>query len=194
MKKVFIFACVLLALVFAGWYGLTQSGYFTPGGTLSPSLAASAGAADGSALENVVTEPAPPLGPEYRNTKYRFSVQMPADFTAQELDVDENGGQAIVLQDAKGNGIQIYITPDTSGMSSLSADDVRASIPDMRVVDAQDVELGTEKGVAFMSDNEAFGGASREVWFYFGGKLYQISTYARLDPLLRAMFGTWKFF
>jgi hypothetical protein len=29
---------------------------------------------------------------------------------------------------------------------------------------------------------------------YFPGNLYQISTYARLDPLLQAMFGTWKFF
>jgi hypothetical protein len=120
---------------------------------------------------------------------------MPADFVAQELEPDERGGRAITLQNARGDGVQIYVTPDNSGNTSLTADDVRTAIPDMKIDGAQDVAIGEDGiGVAFKSDNDAFGGDSREVWFYFRGNLFQISTYARLDSLLKSMFGTWQFF
>jgi hypothetical protein len=184
---------------------LYQTGYFVAGGASLGSQPASVTQAViltpeeqktmSETMRATVVEPAPQLGPTYTNKKYRFSVQMPADYRVQELPVDENGGQAITLQNTKGDGVQIYITPDKSGAKSLSGDDVRISIPDMRVVDDQVVEIGeTGKGVAFMSDNDAYHGASREVWFYFDGNLYQISTYARLDNLLKSMFGTWQFF
>jgi len=65
----------------------------------------------------------------------------------------------------------------------------------MQVTGVQPVEIGDDyTGVAFRSDNPAFGGASREVWFVFHGNLYQISTYEHLDSLLQTMFSTWKFF
>lgn len=140
-------------------------------------------------------EPAVPLTQTYTNSRYRFSVKMPADFRANELAPDENGARAILLQNTKGDGVQILVTPDTSKQTTLTIDDVRDAIPDMRVVDAQIVEIGTGgTGVAFKSDNEAFRRNSREVWFYFNGNLYQISTYYYLDPLLQSMFGTWKFY
>ncbi len=44
-----------------------------------------------------------------------------------------------------------------------------------------------------MSDNPAFAGASREVWFVFNTNLYQISTYTEFDELLKGLFGTWQF-
>jgi hypothetical protein len=120
---------------------------------------------------------------------------MPADFKAQELPGELESGQTIVLQNAKGDGVQIYITKYPEDLHELTGDNVRIAIPDMRVVQDQVVEIGEDyKGVAFMSDNEAFGGASREVWFVFHGYLFQISTYARLDPLLKSMFATWHFF
>lgn len=143
----------------------------------------------------VAEEPAPPLGKEYKNAKYRFSLMIPEDFRAEQLPRDDEGRDTVLLQNAKGDGIQILITKDDAHQTTLTADDVRGSIPDMRVQAEQSVEIGPEnRGVAFKSDNEAFQGNSREVWFYFNGNLYQISTYARLDPLLKSMFGTWKFF
>lgn len=136
-----------------------------------------------------------PLSADYRNSDFRFALDTPEGFTAGELPEDENGGRAIILQDTEGNGIQIYITPDVEDRLRLTADDIRASIPGMRIDSPEPVEIGNRyTGVAFLSDNEAFGGASREVWFYFRGNLYQISTYARLDGLLKAMFATWTFY
>lgn len=136
-----------------------------------------------------------PLSADYRNSEYRFTLDMPEGFTAGELPPDETGGSAIILQDAEGNGIQVYVTPNAGDATTLTADDIRSSIPDMLIEASEPVEIGNRyTGVAFLSDNEAFDGASREVWFYFRGNLYQISTYARLDGLLKAMFATWAFY
>ena len=135
-----------------------------------------------------------PLSNEYRNRDFGFSLQMPNGFRARELPSDANGGRSIVLQNDSGEGIQIYVTPYPDDTKILSAADVRAAIPDMQVTDEQAVQIGANyTGVAFKSDNDAFSGDSREVWFVFHGNLYQISTYARLDSLLQAMFATWKF-
>lgn len=136
----------------------------------------------------------PPMTDEYRNDELRFSIALPEGFTVGELPVDEHGGRTIILQNNSGEGIQIYTRP-FDDIRTLTADMVQSDIPDMEISDVQTVEIGeNHTGIAFVSDNEAFGGASREVWFVFNGTLYQISTYARLDDLLRAMFGTWKFF
>lgn len=135
-----------------------------------------------------------PLSADYKNEQFRFALDTPEGFTAGELPPDENGGTAIVLQNEKGEGIQIYVVPEID-QKVLTADDIRASIPDMEVSSPEVVEIGNQyKGVAFLSNSSAFGGASREVWFYYKGNLYQISTYARLDGLLKAMFSTWSFY
>lgn len=135
----------------------------------------------------------PVLTQEYKNDMYRFSLMLPQNFTVRTIPSET--GATYVFQDDTGNGIQVLITPAAKNSTNLSVAEVRGAIRDMQITDDQIIDIGdTNKGVAFKSDNEAFGGASREVWFYFHGNLYQISTYARLDPLLKSMFATWKFF
>src|SRR3989344_1245770 len=130
-----------------------------------------------------------PMREEYRNEQYGFSLTMPEGFTAREVE------DSIVLEDSSANGIQIMITPIDEDIPALTVERIKADIPDMQISDEQVVEVGSSRtGLAFRSDNEAFGGASREVWFVFRGNLYQISTYDRLDPLLQAIFQTWQFF
>ena len=136
-----------------------------------------------------------PLTKSYAHKEFRFSLAIPEGFSAGELPTDGAGGKAVVLQNPQGEGIQIYIVPAEADTKVLTAEDIRREIPDMKVEAEEPVTIGPEyTGVAFLSDNEAFGGASREVWFYFRGNLYHISTYQRLDTLLKAMFATWKFF
>jgi hypothetical protein len=50
-----------------------------------------------------------------------------------------------------------------------------------------------KSGLAFVSDNEAFGGRSREVWFVYDGYLYQISTYLGMDQLVQNVLASWTF-
>lgn len=135
-----------------------------------------------------------PLQANYENKTFKFSLRMPDGFSAQELPIDDTGANTVVLQNEKGEGIQIRISP-FDDIPVLTADMIRSDIPDMKISDEEAVTIGPgHTGIAFLSDNEAFEGASREVWFVFRGNLYQISTYARLDTLLKAMFATWKFF
>ena len=133
------------------------------------------------------------LGDEYRNETYGFSLTMPEGFKARIMSTSVEG-ETILLEDQTGNGIQIMITPIDEDIPALTVERIKADIPDMQISDEQVVEVGSSRtGLAFKSDNEAFDGASREVWFVFRGNLYQISTYERLDPLLKAVFQTWQF-
>jgi hypothetical protein len=136
----------------------------------------------------------PELTKPYSNSDYRFSFMLPTDFTAQEMPQDENGARTFLFQNDRGEGIQIVITPFDEDIATLTKERIQQDIPDLKITDEQPVEIGqNHTGLAFKSDNEAFGGASREVWFVFRGNLYQISTYERLDSLLQAIFGTWQF-
>lgn len=188
MARIIIAVGILLALAGGAWFVFSGGGMVDfDMGSISPRLIG-----DAAAIESDYV--VPPMEGDYRNETYKFSLTMPEGFSTAELPNDDTG-DAIVLQDAGGNGIQIYITPLDDDRKILTAADIRRDIPDMQVENVQEVEIGRDhRGVAFLSDNEAFGGASREVWFVFHGNLYQISTYTHLDPLLQAMFGTWKFF
>ena len=184
MKKLlFIIAAVLLIGGGAYWY-------FTRGSTSWNS-----GQEQQAALPPYAV---PALTQSYTNSMYNFSLKMPADFTASDIPADPDGTpETIVLQDQNGNGIQIEISPfdeDTSGSYTLTQARILQDVPDMQITDPQPLVVGPNyTGLAFESDNPAFGGASREVWFVFKGNLYQISTYDRLDDLLKSIFQTWQF-
>lgn len=147
----------------------------------------------GQGSEEIV--PAPnELTKQYQSGVYPFSFQYPATYTVNEVKNDAGGIGTIVVQDDKGNGFQIVILPFDEEGSVLTKERVMADIPDLVISEVQEVELGSNgRGIAFKSDNEAFGGFSREVWFVFSGQLYQISTYIKNDPLLQAVLGTWQF-
>jgi hypothetical protein len=78
---------------------------------------------------------------------------------------------------------------------AMTKERIQEDLPDLEVRQPRPVQLGADagQGLAFYSDNEAFGGNSREVWFTFNNHLYQISTYANLDPLLKQVLNSWTF-
>jgi|GEM_PF-890987 len=131
---------------------------------------------------------------EYTSPVYGFSFKYPKDFTVTAVP-DGTGAEAVLVQNpAKNIGVQILITKNDEPDSDMTEAAIRQNIPDLKISDFQEVLIGAgRKGLAFTSDNEAFGGASREVWFIFGGYIYQISTYAETDEFLKGLFGTWRF-
>ncbi|KKU75770.1 MAG: hypothetical protein UY02_C0043G0002 [Candidatus Giovannonibacteria bacterium GW2011_GWB1_47_6b] len=139
--------------------------------------------------------PIPSLTQTYTDSAQRFSFNYPEGFTITKVPpVEEGGGKTILVESPdKKVGIQILISPYDSDVD-ITETMIRSDIPNMRVTDPQTVNIGSSrKGLAFMSDNPAFAGASREVWFVFNTNLYQISTYAEFDELLKGLFGTWQF-
>lgn len=148
---------------------------------------------DGSDAAHQAPYVVPLLTKAYANGAYGFSLKIPEDFNVRESDI--NSSHTIVFENAKNEGVQIVITPyDKKGVKVLTKDMIQSAIPDMKIADDQILDVGASyKGVAFKSDNDAFSGDSREVWFIFKDNLYQISTYSRFDELLKAMFAAWEF-
>jgi len=151
---------------------------------------------------------------EYSHPTYHFSFKYPDGFTVStippvmsevEPSADNGQGETVLVESADSKaGVQIVISPYGSDVD-ITAEMIARDIPEMKVSDAQELLVGEgRKGLAFMSDNPAFcaspepcaeegNGKAREVWFVFGGNLYQISTYAEQDEFLKGLFGTWQF-
>lgn len=132
------------------------------------------------------------LTENYHNAKHRFSFKYPSGFAVRESAV--SGGESLTVENSSAEGFQIYITPfDETG--DITVERIKHDVPDLNVADPRPLLIGASsgKGLAFISDNPAWEGKSREVWFVYRGSLYQISTYARLDTLLQSVFGTWTF-
>lgn len=129
----------------------------------------------------------------FEHPQRSFSFKYPGDLSVGQF--DERGGEMVVVQDSNRQvGFQIFISPTDENIS-MSKARIQDDLPDLEVRDPQPVQLGdnTGQGLAFYSDNDAFGGDSREVWFTYDEYLYQISTYASQDPLLKQVLSSWTF-
>ena len=132
----------------------------------------------------------------YTNSKYKFKATLPKGYSVREVGAvvgSDSQSDTILFENGSGDGIQILVTP-YDDIKELTSTIIRKDIPDMTIIDEQIVEVGSNyKGLAFKSDNPAFGGDSREVWLVFRGNLYQISAYAKMDSVLKTIFATWQF-
>jgi hypothetical protein len=129
----------------------------------------------------------------YTSSTYGFSFKYPKEFAVSEIP-GEASDVILVQNTAKNIGAQIVISPFDGEDIDITADFIKAELPNLKIGEPQEANIGSgRKGLAFVSDNAAFGGKSREVWFVFNGNLYQLSAYAELDGFLRGLFGTWEF-
>ena len=135
--------------------------------------------------------PSNSLPQTYRNNTYRFSLMMPVDFTATE-GTESDASTTIVLQDRTGHGVQILISPWDEPAAALTPERITKSTG-LTVTDEQPINITGATGLTFKSDNPAFDGATSEAWFIHGGNVFQISTYARDDALLKSVLGSWAF-
>ena len=184
MKKIII-TIIILGIISATGYYFRGTFFTSSQSVLSSSTATKEAIAEIPTYQYTET---------YTSPTYKFSFKYPKEFTTSAVS-DGNGGDVVLVQNtAKDIGVQILITPFDGDDTDVTEALIRKDIPDMKISDGQEVLVGANrKGLAFVSDNEAFGGKSREVWFIFNGHLYQISTYAELDGFLKGLFATWQF-
>ncbi|MFA6315416.1 MAG: PsbP-related protein [Candidatus Paceibacterota bacterium] len=130
---------------------------------------------------------------EYTDQARGFSFKYPKGFDVSVVPTDTN--EAIIIQNIETKvGVQIIVSPFEGKDVDVTATMIKSDIPKMQVNEPQELLIGDDrKGLAFVSNNENFGGKSREVWFVYGGNFYQISTYADLDDFLKGIFTTWQF-
>ncbi|MDB5239183.1 MAG: hypothetical protein JWO00_518 [Candidatus Parcubacteria bacterium] len=197
-KALYISSAVATALIL--WAGIVYVMNQRPGGhDVGAMEQAAKAASEAEAARSAEREQAAVEISSYQYTETYihpardFAFKYPAGFAVTPLPSGE--AEAITIQSKTGKvGIQILITPVDGPDADVTSQMINDSVPDMSIDSAQEVQIGeNRKGLAFLSDNPAFDGASREVWFMWRGKLYQISTYAAYDGFLKGLFGTWQF-
>ena len=128
----------------------------------------------------------------YTHPTHRFSFKYPAGFTVRTT-TDETG-ELLVVQNAKSEGFQMHIQQMDEDITNITPELIKRDLPDIAINNPQEVILdGSGRGTAFLSDDPAFDGKSREVWFARNRVFYQITTYSKYDSLLKAVLETWEF-
>jgi len=178
LKPLTIVIAICLVIAGAFWYLREPAG--SAGGLANSPLI----------IPNSISISVPSLTQTYTDSAQHFSFNYPEDYAVREMPGDGDAPRTLVIESSS-TGIQIIITPDDTD-TNITAEVIREAISDMKVENPQSFPVGANSGLAFQSDNPAFNGASREVWFASKGFLYQISTYATNDQLLAAIFKTWK--
>ncbi len=130
----------------------------------------------------------------YSHPTLNFTFDYPSSFSASSF-TTEDGMENIVVQEiTTGKGFQVSISPIDEDIPALTVERIRKDLPNLLIESPQDVILGDAgKGVAFISNDSAFDGRSREVWFVLNRNLYQIRTYIKYDEVLKAVLSSWKF-
>ncbi|KKT74976.1 MAG: hypothetical protein UW71_C0010G0013 [Parcubacteria group bacterium GW2011_GWB1_44_7] len=135
-----------------------------------------------------------------------FSFSYPDGFSVSRLSASAEGaGETIVVQDSKRQaGFQIHLEPYNDPDTDITAARLARDIPEMKVKDPQDVLIGgasgrnqistprrnlISTGLAWVAEDTG----TREVWFIFGGTLYQLTAPLSNDTLLQRVLNTWNF-
>lgn len=134
-----------------------------------------------------------PLTNTYRNEAYSFNFKYPEGLIPSSFPNPEFEGDIIILSDNKtGVGMQIIVSPFDEELTALTVERIKRDVPDMTIVDPQDVLLGDQgKGVAFLDGT--LDSATRNVWFVANGFLYQITSPKVFDGVLKGILNSWVF-
>ena len=128
----------------------------------------------------------------FRHESAGFSFSYPESFIISRLPSAEGGGgETIVVQDSKRQaGFQIHLEPYDDPDTNITAERLERDISEMKVKDPQEVLIGSVgKGLAWVASDTG----TREVWFIFGGTLYQLTAPLSNDTLLQRVLTTWRF-
>jgi len=127
---------------------------------------------------------------------YEFSFKYPAGF--QIMTLSETFGEVVIVQSIETElGVQIFSGPLDDVSTKITRRFLNETLPESVVRNVKEVSVddGTAKveGLLFDTDNPNFENGSSELWFVRKGRLYQLTTYRALRPLLEGIFATWQF-
>lgn len=127
----------------------------------------------------------------YTHSVHGFSFDYPADWVIDDS-FKEEGEEAVLIQNEE-TGIAVFIYPfDEPG--PITKKRVLKDVPDMKIENeiALKIANGSIDALGFDS-NERELGPTKEVWFVYGGYLYQISGAEGSGETLYKVVSSWKF-
>ncbi len=128
----------------------------------------------------------------YRSETYKFEVALPEGFRTSSIPDESTGGETILLQGTDAQ-VQIYVMPFDEDIT-LTADRVRADIPDIVLKNNRQVAIAdsSAKALVFDGEDEAFG-STHEAWIVHGGFLYQLKSRLDTGAVLDQVLEEWQF-
>ena len=194
MLSTLLLVVIFAALLSLGFW-LWRAGYFNKGEGEKGGASAADAPPKTAFYPDTIPEPEQKkmdLPKTFRHESAGFSFSYPEGFTVSRLPSAEGGGgETIVIQDTKRQaGFQIHLEPYDDPDTNITAERLERDISEMKVKDPQEVLIGSVgKGLAWVASDTG----TREVWFIFGGTLYQLTAPLSNDTLLQRVLTTWRF-
>lgn len=176
--------------------GIGATGLLIAGGWMLYSMPAPA--ADTSAfvpLGGTAPQAAPardiPAGwKEYRSGRHGFSLLHPQDLSVTEK-METATSYTILFEDAAGEkSFQIYLAPIEG--DRVTPERFALDAPSGVMQEPRNIYVDGKQAVTFYGFDETVGKTS-EVWFIYGGKLYEVATVKELGTWLLEILTTWRF-
>jgi hypothetical protein len=127
----------------------------------------------------------------YTNNTHGFSLQIPADYTVSEQAADSAPIDFISLAAPTGGNIQITITPAPDEGSALTVDSVVQDYPYLANVTTEPFTAAGVTGFSFV-DQPNTTNSQNEIWFEYGGELYQFVAYGNANDKLLPIAQSFK--
>ncbi len=125
----------------------------------------------------------------YTHPVLGFMFSYPGNYKVSNLADDQ--GETVLIQD-NGKGTQIYITDFTAKVDFNSAL-VRNELKGQKIENLKDIVMPAGFNAISFSSSDAFIGQAWDVWFVQNKKLYQITSQAGHDALLKSLVESFKF-
>lgn len=197
MKKIFIAIIFIVAIIVVGIFVFRPSGGINADlnilgqdantGNNASDDAEAQGAGNGDQATDRVS------GNTFSSGKYHFSITYPDGYKAS-ISSDPDGNDTLIVQNSKSEGLQVRIEKMDTPVDAITESMIRNDIPNIVMNDSKNVTVGNVgKGVSFTSNNPAFGGNSREIWFAANGYFYQLSADMKYDDLVGNVIAGWVF-
>ena len=128
----------------------------------------------------------------YADAAHGFSFKYPPTL---RIHASQQDATAIIVarNAAKTIGFQIHIKPIGGTDRAITPTRIARDMPGLAIRGPQRLRIpGAGLALAFYATEQNFG-ESFQVWFIRQGRLYQLSSYAPHDALVRGVLATWTF-
>lgn len=127
----------------------------------------------------------------YNDVSGRFSFTLPVSFGSFPEQVD-NGELILFSIPGTSDVFQLYITPFDEKADVLTVDRLKTDIPDIKISEPQSIVVdGVGRGLSFVSEED--GRNKREIWFVYGGYLYQVTISIESAEIVYRVLDSWDF-
>ncbi len=127
----------------------------------------------------------------YVSTDSAYTLTTPVDFTSTALSQDDGSETVLFVGSTATRNFQMYIS-DYASDELITPQVIQKNIPDLLVEKPETIAVDGAQGVAFISGPKDGTLRTREIWFAYNGKLYQITTFKEFDDQMVDILSTWK--